>query len=297
MLKPALLSAIAAAALLLLTAGAASAARPCTADELSDTRTPADLGDLNIETTSKDPLVAGTRYRVVVVREYAIGNNARPIDSTIAVTAPNGPPLQAATENDRPAYDFTPTAAGTVRIVVSWDDEVGSYGSGETCSTSRQFDIQVLEPTLATAMGRFLPGPRTFGSSFFIALSGKYPQDPGNVTVILRGRRGTTRPPAPRGKAVGRYVFKPTGDGHFTTSAQDHRLPRTFDADTEGTRIYIYPYGNIPFGRPLLFAFSFEVVQNGKRIGGLSSGASCRRKQFRGHSAVKCRAVGLKQQP
>jgi hypothetical protein len=61
--------------------------------------------------------------------------------------------------------------------------------------------------------------------------------------------------------------------------------------------VEIDPYGNIAFGRPLLFAFSIEAIQNGRRIGGMRSGAKCRRKQFSGHSAVKCSPVGLKQQP
>jgi hypothetical protein len=295
MIKRVLLCAL---ALLLLGAANASAARPCTADELRGARTPADLGDLNIETASKEPLIAGTSYRIVVVREYAIGDNGRgPVDSTIAVSAPNGPPLQPATADGRPAYDFTPTAAGTVEIVVSWDEEVGAYGSGETCSTSQTFDISVLQPTLAQTIGKFSPGPRTFGSSFTLRLTGKDPQAPDKVNVILRARRGTTHPPAAHGKVLATFVFKPTGGGHFTTTSRDRSLRRTFNTDTGASAVTIYPEVNIPFGRPLLFAFSFEVTQAGKRIGGLRAGAKCRRKQFRGHSAVKCRAVGLKQQP
>jgi hypothetical protein len=284
-------------ALALLTAGNASAARPCTADELRGGRTPADLGDVNIETSSKDPLIAGTTYRIVVVREYAIGDNNRgPIDSTIAVSAPDGPPLQATTADGRPAYDFTPTTAGTVRIVVAWDEEVGSYGSGETCSTSQTFDIAVLQPTLAQTIGKFSPGPRTFGSSFTLRLTGREPQAPDRVNVILRARRGTTRPPAARGRALGTFVFKPI-DGHFTTTSRDRSLKNAFSADSGANSVTIYPEVNIPFGRTLLFAFSFEVTQAGKRIGGMRAGAKCRRKQFSGHSAVKCRAVGLKQRP
>ena len=285
----------AAAAVTLGPVGNASAARPCTADDLRGSRTPADLGDINIETASKDPLIVGTRYSIVVVREYAIGDSARPIDSTIAVSAPNGPALEPTSENDRPAYDFTPTAAGTVRIVVSWDDEIGS--SGDTCSASQTFDIAVLQPTLAQVMGKFSPGPRTFGSSFTLRLSGKDPQAPDKVNVVLRARRGTTHPPAPHGKALATFVFKPMGHGQFESSSRDRDLRRTFSADIGPRSVTIYPYGNIAFGRPLRFAFSFEVTQAGKRVGGMRSGAKCRRKQFTGHSAVKCRAVGLKQQP
>ena len=32
-------------------------------------------------------------------------------------------------------------------------------------------------------------------------------------------------------------------------------------------------------------------------VGGMRSGAACKRKQFSGHSAVRCRAVGLKHRP
>jgi hypothetical protein len=286
---------LSAAVVALLTAPGASAARPCTADDLRGSRTPADLGEINIETTSKDPLIAGTRYRVVVVQEYAIGDNAQPVDGSVVVTAPNGPPLAATTENGRPAYDFTPTAAGTVRIVVSWDERVGS--SGDTCSASQPFDLTVLEPTVPTFRGSFSPGPRTFDSFFRFRLFGKFPQDRAKVSVILRARRNTTRPPAPRGRAVGRFTFTPTGDGHFMTSSLDRDLSGIFGTDiaNDGFRIYTLP--NQPFGRTIRYAFSVEVVQNGKRLGGMRSGAKCRRKQFRGHSAIKCRAVGLKQKP
>jgi hypothetical protein len=276
--------------------GVASAARPCTADDLRGSRTPADLGSLNIETASKDPLIAGTRYQIVVVQEYAIGDHAQPVDGSVVVTAPNGPPLQATTTDGRPAFDFTPTAAGTVRIVVSWDEQVGTSGN-DVCSASQPFDLTVLEPTRPTFQGSFSSGPRTFDSFFRFRLFGRSPQDPGKVTLVLRARKGTTKPPAPRGRAIGRFVFTPTGDGHFMTSSLDRDLRGIFGTDiaNDGFRIYTLP--NQPFGRTVRFAFSVEVVQNGKRLGGMRSGAKCRRKQFSGHSAIKCRAVGLRQRP
>ena len=280
-------------ALPLIFAGGASAARPCTADELRDTRTPADLGDINIESAAADkdePLVVGTRYRIVVVREYAIGNNVQPVDSTITVTAPNGPALQPTTENGRPAYDFTPTAAGTVRVTVSWDDEVG-YQSGQYCSASQTFDIPVLAPTLPTFKGTF-SRPNLFRFKLF----GKEPQDPGKVTVLLRAKRGTTRPPAPRGRALKSFVFKP-GFGKYSTTSGFGRMRRTFTADTIGNGIEIYPEVNIPFGKTLRYAFSLEVVHGGKRLGGMRAGAKCHRVQLTGHSVVRCKAVGLKQSP
>jgi hypothetical protein len=292
----ALCSALAAASVVaLLSAGSASAARPCTPDDLSGSRTPADLGSSNIETASKDPLIAGTHYRIVVVQEYAIGDHAQPVDGSVVVTAPDGPPLAATTEDGRPAYDFTPSTAGSVRIVVSWDERVRS--SGEVCSASQSFDLSVLEPTVPTFHGSFSSGPRTFDSSFRFRLFGKSPQDPGKVGVILRARRGTTRPPAPRGRALGRFSFTPTGDGHFMTKNTDLSLRGVFGTDiaSDGFQIYMDP--NMPFGRTIRFAFSVEVVQNGKRLGGMRSGAACRRKQFTGHSAIKCRAVGLRQRP
>src|SRR4051812_910364 len=118
------------AALVLAAAGTASAARPCTASELEGSRAPAQLRDQGLD-TQDEPLIAGDRYRIVVVRELAISDSgAQPVDSSIRVTTPNGPPLAPTTEDGRPAYDFTPAAAGKVRVTVSWDDET-SYGSGQ----------------------------------------------------------------------------------------------------------------------------------------------------------------------
>src|SRR6476661_247681 len=99
---------------------AGAAPRACTPQDLEGTRAPAMLRDHGLD-TQDGPLVAGTRYRVVVVQELAIGDNSHPVDGSIAVTAPNGPALAPASENDRPAYDFTPAGAGTQRLVVSWD--------------------------------------------------------------------------------------------------------------------------------------------------------------------------------
>jgi hypothetical protein len=285
-----------AAGLALLTAGGAAAARPCTADDLRGSQAPAQLGDLRLDSPDQQ-LIAGTRYRIVVVQELAIGDHAQPVDGSVAVSAPNGPPLAATTEDGRPAYDFRPSEAGTVRIVVSWEEQVGSSGSGDVCSASQAFDLPVLEPTIPTFRGAFSSGPRTFDSFFRFRLFGKSPQDPAKVSVILRARRGTTRPPAPRGRALGRFTFKPTGDGHFMTSNLDRDLPRVFGTDIRNDGFFIYMYPNMPFGRTIRVAFSVEVVQHGKRLGGMRSGAKCRRKQFTGHSAIKCRALGLKQKP
>ena len=278
------------------TAGAGAAPRACTPQDLEGTRAPAMLRDHGLD-TQDGPLVAGTRYRVVVVQELAIGDHARPVDGSITVDAPNGPALERTSEDERPAYDFTPAKAGKVTLVVNWEEEVGDSGSGDFCAASQSFDLKVLEPTKPALVGRFHPGPRTFESSFTLALRGKKPQDPAKVSVILRARRGTLKPPAARGPALARYTFKPTGSGQFQASGPTRQLRHTFYADIFEGAVRIYPYPNIAFGRPIQFAFSLEVLQHGKRLGGMSSGASCRRIQFHGHSAVKCKAVGLKQAP
>jgi hypothetical protein len=290
------LAALSAAAFALGPVGAAGAARTCTAGDLQGSRAPAMLRDHGLD-TQEDPLVAGTRYRVVVVQELAIGDHAQPVDGSITVSAPNGPPLQQGTADDRPVYDFTPTAQGTVRLVVDWQEEVGSPGSGDVCSASQAFDLPVVEPTTPQIEGLFSRGPASFESSFLLRLRGKVPQDPGKITATVRARRGTTRPPAPSGRAFAKYTYTPRGDGHFEGSGSSRQLKRTFYSEDTGSGVRIYPYGNITFGRTLRFAFSIEVTQNGRRLGGMRSGATCHRIQFTGHSAVKCKAVGLKQQP
>jgi hypothetical protein len=155
----------------------------------------------------------------------------------------------------------------------------------------------VVTPLPPTLDGRFKRGDNVFGSSFLLRLRGKAPQIPGKVTIVLRARRGTTRPPAPSGPALGRFTFRPTGRGDFEARSATRRLARTFQADTSGDGVEIFAYPNIAFGRTLRFAFSMEVLQDGKRIGGLRSGASCRRVQLRQRSVVRCKPVGLKRQP
>jgi hypothetical protein len=277
-------------------AGADAAPRPCTADDLQGSRAPAQLRDQGLD-TQDDPLIAGTRYRVIVVQELAIGDHAGPVDGSITVSAPNGPPLQQGTADDRPVYDFTPAQAGTVRLVVNWEDEVGHPGSGDFCSASLTVDLPVLEPTAPQLEGRFHPGAPTFESSFVLHLRGKAPQDPAKISILLRARHGTTKPPAARGRPIARFTAIPQGDGHFQLSGATRQFHHAFYADTVADGVRIYPYGNIPFGRTLRFAFSLEVTQGGRRVGGMRSGATCHRIQFRGHSAVRCRPVGLKQQP
>jgi hypothetical protein len=296
MLKSGLLL-VALATTAVLAAGPAGAApRACTSDDLAGSRAPAMLRDHGLD-TQDGPLVAGTKYRVVVVQELAIGDNAQPVDGSISVSAPNGPALDPTTEDDRPAYDFTPAKAGKVTLVVNWEDEVGSRGSGDICAASQSFDIPVLEPTKPTLTSAFHPGPRTFESSFTLRLKGKKPQDPAKVSVLVRARRGTTKPPAPRGSALAHFTYKPNGFGGFDIKGSGRQLRGTAYIDNVDGAVKIYPYGNAPIGRTTRFAFSIEVLQHGKRLGGMRSGAKCKRIQFTGHSAVKCKAVGLKQRP
>ena len=285
-------------ALLLIpaTTGHTAASRTCTADDLQGVLAPAMLRDHGLD-TQDGPLTAGTRYRVIVVRERANGDRGQAVDGSVTVSAPDGPPLQPLTEDGRPVYDFTPTQGGPVRLVVSWEEEIGSPGSGDVCAASQTFDLRVLTPTAPKIKGTFSRGDNVFGSSFSLKLTGKEPQDPAAIKVVLRARRGTTTPPAPTGRALATFTLTPDGDGTFTGRAVTRRLARTFQADSTGSGMKIFPYPNIAFGTTLRFAFSIEVLQGGERIGGMRSGASCRRVQFRQRSAIKCRAVGLQQRP
>jgi hypothetical protein len=289
---------LAATALLLIPASSAQAAasRTCTADDLQGVKAPAMLRDHGLD-TQDGPLIAGTRYRVVAVPERANGDRGQAVDGSITVTAPNGPPLEPLTENGRPAWDFTPPKGGSIQFVVAWEEEIGSPGSGDVCAASQTFDLPVLAPTAPRIKGTFSRGDNVFGSSFALKLTGREPQDPAPIKVVLRARKNTTTPPAPTGKALATLTFTPDGDGTFTSRSVSRKLSRTFQADSTGNGLKIFPYPNIAFGTTLRFAFSIEVLQGGGRIGGMRSGASCRRIQFRQRSAIKCRAVGLQQRP
>lgn len=280
------------AALAPATRAGAAAAPACTSSDLEGSRAPAMLRDHGLD-TQDGPLVAGTRYRVVVVQELAIGDNASPVDGSITVTAPGGPRLTPKTANGRPVYDFVPSGGGSVRLVVSWQDEVGSPGSGDVCSATQSFDLPAVAPAPARVRAAFSRGRPGFESAFTVRLRGKRPQVMDKVTMTLRARAGTTSPPRPRGAAFARFTFEPTGDGHFANHPRTRRLGHAFYADAGGSQVRIYPYPNIAFGHALRFAVSLDVRQSGRRIGGLRAGAECHRVQFTGHSAVKCHAVRL----
>ena len=156
--------ALAALAALAPATRAGAAAPACTSSDLEGSRAPAMLRDHGLD-TQDGALVAGTRYRVVVVQELAIGDNASPVDGSITVTAPDGPPLERRTANGRPVYDFVPPNAGSVRLVVSWQDEVGSPGSGDVCSATQSFDLPAVAPSPACVRAGFSRGRPGFESA------------------------------------------------------------------------------------------------------------------------------------
>ena len=93
------------------------------------------------------------------------------------------------------------------------------------------------------------------------------PVPPGATATSLR-------PADLSGPALGTFTFNPSGDGIFESRAVTRRLSHTFQADTTSRGLRIFPYPNIAFGRTLRFAFSIDVTQDGRRIGGMSSGAN-----------------------
>lgn len=266
---------------------------PCSADDLAGARIPAVIGDFGLDTLD-EPLVTGARYRIVVVRERGIGDRSAPVEESIAISAPDGPPLRRGTADGRPFYDLVPPRRGTLRLVVSW---VAERSDGGRCSAVRTVELTVVDAARARPRGSFSRGRGRKSSAFTLRLRSGKPQDMARVEVILRARRGTTRPPAPRGRALARFRFEPTGDGSFTTSSRIRGLARAFFTDAIGGTLTIYPEPNIPFGRPTRFAFSLEVRQGGRRVGGMRAGASCRRIQHTSYSVVRCHPVGLRQRP
>jgi len=280
-------------------AGAQAAPPPCTPAQLAGSRTPVVLEAGSSSAPAR--LLVGRRYTAVVVQELAGGDFGSARDGSIRVASADVQ-LTGTTSDGRPAYSFTSPPKGPVRFTVTWiQEEIGNPSNA--CSASATFlrHVQSLR-RVKIAKGRVVRDPRT-ADVFLLNLTAPRPANPAAVTVLVRARRGS-RPPRPRGAATYKARLVPNRFGAFgRTSERGLRRLRALKirggltSRGKGAGVGLYPDANIAFGRPLRFAFSMEVRQGGRRIGGYRAAASCRRLQKRGFSVVRCKVSRAAQRP
>ena len=124
---------------------------------------------------------------------------------------------------------------------------------------------------------------------------GADPEDPTPVYVVLRVRGGTTRPPSLRA----RPALKRRVDAVLSFRRNNLGLDSESIGSTDNGAIEEIVVGLDPFvgpGRTVRFGFSIEIVQGGRRLGGMRSGAICSiRFSSRAHRYYRgCSPVGFK---
>jgi hypothetical protein len=297
--------ALAAFAAALGAAPTSAAAAPCTPAQAAGARAPVTIVEATPDEPAVEFLVAGRRYRVLVVQELGDGGGGSVDPASIAVTGPPGLPLEPGTSDGRARYDFTPTAVGPLQLGVSWQ-LVLRDATGGRCELSANVErlVKAAGP-VRVGPGRFRPGGQDNDIWVLpIVAPPLVRTDP--VTIALRFRLGSTAPPPAGGPAVTTRV-RVDERGRFT-SGRPLRF-RLFEVDVTSLldpaarerprTAYVRVYArNLPtVGGVVRFAFSLEVRQGGERVGGMRSGAVCRRVQLPGHSVTRCTHPGLAPRP
>ena len=277
------------AALLAAPGASAQQPRPCEPGELGDARTPVTVEGESVGRV-ENALVVGRRYQAARVIELAIGSYpdsspyrqsyAKP--GSIVVTAPAGVALTESPDRFRGGgYDFTAPRASSLTLTVTWIQELearSGQSAGE-CTATAQITRPVfsLQPA-RVARARFDPGgaERRFvarDSTFRIAvIPAPDPEDPAPVFVVLRVRTGSTAVPSLRSRPVYRRRL-----GLVRTFRRGGLELDTFGVENgRGTEVVIGANPFIRRGQVARFGFSLEIVQGGRRLGGMRSGATCR---------------------
>ena len=288
----AVISAIAAALMLLIVAPAAFAA-PCGPAQMEGVRTPVTVDGEQVGRV-EHALVVGKQYRAETVIELAIGqtyspgspyrqSNAKP--GSIAVTGPPGVALTPIPESDnfRGGYGFTAPRGGSLTLTVTWVQQLQSQSgaSAGECDASAPITLPIFTFRLASvSRARYVRHtvPRRFvinDDIFSIRVTpAPDPADPTPVYVVLRLRGGSTSPPSLRARpALRRRLTSTLG---FRGKGLDLSADpvRTIDNGTvEDLIVSLDPF--VRQGRTVRFGFSIEIVQGTKRLGGMRSGAIC----------------------
>lgn len=269
--------------------------RACSAADLAGTRTPAIVEEDAPDGVETATLRTGKAYRASVIPEYGIGDDVSVRDGSVVVTGPPGLALTPRLDEDsgRQVFAFTPAAVGPLRLQVSWVAELGPPGApDDACAATAAIDLTVAAPQLISTRAIFTKRHGGYPTKWTLrlvppplgGLSPRDARDPSPIKVLVRLRTGTTRPPKPQGRARYRISYR-------YVSGRDSLSPRRRNGpgylqriysnlDWDGRGVVLQSNANVP-RKGVRFAFSIEVRQAGRRIGGLRSGASCRSFRYR----------------
>ena len=301
----------------LLFGAPAALAAPCGPAEMQGVQSPVTLDGERVGKIEK-ALVAGKRYVAETTIERAIStayppgspyrqSNAR--EGSVVVTGPPGVALTPISDSSSgrvdPNHQFTAPRASSFTLNATWVQELtatsGSSAGECTATATLTLPIFTLKPAVVSR-GRFVRHRvlRRFLVSddvFRIRVTpGGDPADPAPVYVVLRARGGTTTPPSLRARPVLKRKLSAVFDlGSRFPLSIDTEGVREVD-NGEVTEVVVGLGAFVPQGRTVRFGFSVEIVQGGRRLGGMRSGAICAiRFSSRAHRHYRsCTPVGFK---
>jgi hypothetical protein len=308
-------SALGATAALLVGAPAAFAA-PCGPDQMQGVESPVTLDGERVGKIEK-ALVAGKRYVAETTIERAISTTyppgspyrqSRAREGSVVVTGPPGVTLTPISDSSSgrldPNHQFTTPRASSFTLNSTWVQELtatSGLSAGEcTASATLTLPIFTLKPAVVSqaryVRHRIRPLLATDDEFRVRITPGGDPQDPAPVYVVLRARGGTTSPPSLRA----RPLLKRKLSAVFNLGRSS-----PLSIDTEGIgevrngsveEVIVGLGAFVPQGRTVRFGFSVEIVQGGRRLGGMRSGAICRIAfSSRAHRHYRsCTRVGFK---
>jgi hypothetical protein len=304
------ISAIAAALVLLAVAPAAFAA-PCDSAQMEGVHSPVTVDGETVGRTDH-ALVAGKRYLAETAIERAIGqsyppgspyrqSNAKP--GSIAVTGPVA--LTPIPEGDsfRGGYSFTAPRASSLTLTVTWVQQLQaqSGASAGECDAMATITLPIFTLKLASVSNaRYVRHtvPRRFvinDDTFRIRVTpAPDPADPAPVYVVLRVRGGTSPPSLRARPALKRRLTANLSFRRNNLQLDSEGIRGVDNGTVEDIIVSLDPF--VRQGRTVRFAFSIEILQGTKRLGGMRSGAICSiRFSSRAHRHYRaCTPVGFK---
>jgi hypothetical protein len=300
----------------LLVAAPAALAAPCTPDQMQGVQSPVTLDGERVGKIEK-ALVAGKRYVAETTIERAIGityppgspyRQSRAREGSIVVTGPPGVTLTPISDSSSgrldPNHQFTASRASAFTLNSTWIQELtaqSGLSAGEcTATASLTLPIFTLKPAVVSRARYVRHKVRPFlatDDEFRVRVTpAADPKDPAPVYVVLRARGGTTRPPS----LSARPVLKRKLSAVFNLGS---RSPLSIDTEGVGEvrngsveEVVVGLGAFVPQGRSVRFGFSVEIIQGGRRLGGMRSGAICRIAfSSRAHRHYRsCTPVGFK---
>jgi hypothetical protein len=224
-------------------------------------------------------LVPGLRYRASFDTNAGQSDNADVKLGSLRLAGPSAAAIRRV-PGDPNQFTFTAPQSGTMHLVVGWQEELfaADGGPSEFCAGSGPVDIRTEKAKPPKIRARVVGT-----SAFELVVLGGSRIDQRPLTLAFRFQSGRAVPPSLHAKVSLRYTFTPDQFFQLPRSRQhaflidgrgDALTSRVASGANSGT-VGLSVFEN-DLKHELHFGFSLQVIQGGKTIGGMRSGAVCR---------------------